>query len=220
MVRTRTQAVVGGRAPALALLLTTLAVVAVSLLVAKPAHAKTFTVNHTGDGPDGVPGNGSCNVVFGLCSLRAAIQETNANDNGPTADTINFDIRNDPNVPGNEVRTLKPTQELPTVFEPVTINGYSQPGASPNTLAQGDNAVLKIELDGSDASIYTNGLELGPASSNSVIKGLVINRYGYRSRRQHLGVLVFKAGVVAEVGEARSSSSVQTPLLAGRARSR
>jgi hypothetical protein len=28
------------------------------------------------------------------------------------------------------------------------IDGYTQPGTSPNTLAQGDNAVLKIELTG------------------------------------------------------------------------
>ena len=37
---------------------------------------------------------------------------------------------------------------LPTIEEPVIIDGYSQPGARPNTLAVGNNAVLKIELSG------------------------------------------------------------------------
>ena len=33
------------------------------------------------------------------------------------------------------------------------IDGYSQPGASKNTLAQGDNAKLVIALDGSSLSV-------------------------------------------------------------------
>ena len=53
------------------------------------------------------------------------------------------------------------------------IDGYTQPLSSPNTLTTGTNAALKIELNGTNASF---GLQIHNAS-NSVIKGLVINRF-------------------------------------------
>src|SRR5208282_443464 len=64
-----------------------------------------------------------------------------------------------------------------------TINGYSQFGASPNTLAVGDNAVLKIQLDGTyetaDPQYYTvgpTGVALGAA--NCVVEGLDLTGWG------------------------------------------
>ena len=172
--RARREGPAGSKKKALALGLL-VAVVAMSLLLtARPAHAQTFTVNYTGDGSDAVPGNGSCNVIFGLCSLRAAIQEANET-NG--ADTINFNIPDDPNISGKEIKTIKPDTELPTIFDQVTINGYTQAGASPNTSANVDNAVLKIELDGTNAGDDATGLWLGSGSSNSVVKGLAVNRF-------------------------------------------
>ena len=60
-------------------------------LTAAPAAAqgvsRTFTVNTTGDGTDASPGDGLCSItpVAGLCTLRAAVQESNAS--GPI-DTI------------------------------------------------------------------------------------------------------------------------------------
>ena len=44
----------------------------------RPAHAATFTVDSTGDATDVAPGNGKCATVEGTCTLRAAVQETNA----------------------------------------------------------------------------------------------------------------------------------------------
>jgi parallel beta-helix repeat protein len=57
----------------------------------------------------------------------------------------------------------------------VTIDGYIQPGDSPNTKAVGDNAVLKVQLDGSKGT-FDNGLDIATADS-SVIRGLAINRF-------------------------------------------
>jgi len=59
----------------------------------------------------------------------------------------------------------------------VIINGYSQPGSSANTLAKGTNAKLLIQINGtnSGASGAQGGLFIG--ASNSVVKGLVINRF-------------------------------------------
>src|SRR5438445_13495796 len=102
------------------------------------AAGTTFTVNVTGDGQDANPGNGICATAAGNCSLRAAIQEANANAG---KDTINF------NIPGAGVHTISPSTDLPPIAHAVVIDGYSQPGTSENTRANGDNAVLLIELE-------------------------------------------------------------------------
>jgi CSLREA domain-containing protein len=45
------------------------------------AQSSTFTVNTTTDSVDANPGDGVCADANGLCSLRAAIMEANANTN-------------------------------------------------------------------------------------------------------------------------------------------
>jgi hypothetical protein len=53
---------------------------AIAMLLAlsqAPLHAATFTVNDTADAIDAVSGDGVCNTTDGVCTLRAAIQETN-----------------------------------------------------------------------------------------------------------------------------------------------
>ena len=64
---------------------------------------------------------------------------------------------------------------LPAITEQASINGYTQPGASPNTLAVGDDAKLMVELNGTNAGFGENGLNL--TASDSTIKGLAINRF-------------------------------------------
>src|SRR5262249_3157082 len=85
----------------------------------------------------------------GMGSLRQAILDSNAHANpltpGNAADEIDF------NIPGAGVHTIQPSSALPTITDAVNINGYSQPGASPNTLTVGDNAVLEIQLNGAAA---------------------------------------------------------------------
>lgn len=139
------------------------------LVAARPAYAATFTVNVTGDGADLNLANGACDASPSRgtqCTLRAAIQE--ANDTAGE-DKIRF------NIPGSGVKTIKPGSELPTITESVTIDGYTQPGASKNTLARGTNAKLMIELDGSTPSA-ANGLVIGDGS-DTTIRGLVINNF-------------------------------------------
>lgn len=101
------------------------------------------------------------------CTLRAAIEEANET---PGADTIVFDI------PTTGVATISPTSALPEITNPVTIDGYSQPGVKPNTLVTGNDAVLKIELSGTSAT-GVNGLLI--FATNSTVKGLVINRWKF-----------------------------------------
>jgi hypothetical protein len=143
-----------------------------TLMVARPAHASTtFTVNDSRDLSDTNQLDGACDVFSAAdgdqCTLRAAIEQANAT---PGADTIDF------NVFGGEVFTLQPTSQLPEIRDDVTINGFSQPGAVENTLSRGTNAKLMVQLDGSRiAGVDSTGLRI--SAPNSVVRGLVINRF-------------------------------------------
>jgi CSLREA domain-containing protein len=171
MTQTNTSGLVWGKFLGVSFLLAT-----ILMLAASPAHAgTTFTVNSTGDFFDRNAGDGACDFSSALgnqCSLRAAIQETN-HPNNPGPDTIEFEIGGSG---ATGVKTIRPTAELPQITEAVIIDGFSQPGVSTNTAAVGTNAILNIQLDGSSAG-DAEGLSLGSGASNSIIKGLVINRF-------------------------------------------
>lgn len=130
-------------------------------LFASAIQATTFTVNSTND-----PGDGVCSATE--CTLREAINAANAN---PGKDTIAF------NIPGAGPHTIRPTSALPEITDPVIIDGYTQPGASPNTNPVGQviNAIIKIELEGSLISSLASGLTIVAGSSN--VRGLAINRF-------------------------------------------
>ena len=139
-----------------------------------------FTVTNTGD-------NGGVNPwpSAGTGTLRQAIVDADAAATGTAAnpDLIQFDIPTTD--PGYQSSTgsfsIQPLSALPTITDTVVLDGYTQPGASPNTLAIGDNAVLKIVLDGSLAG-SVDGLVI--AGGNSTVRGLVIDNFAawYRHR--------------------------------------
>ncbi len=112
----------------------------------------TYTVLNTNDSGGG--------------SLRQMIASVNA-DSSP--DVIQF------NIPGSGVQTITLASPLPTITNAVTIDGYSQPGASRNTLSTGSNAVLQIALNGVNAGAGANGLTI--SASNSTIQGLVVKNF-------------------------------------------
>lgn len=143
------------------------------LSLTAPVHAEpnaTITVNSAAD-----PGDGTCNAQN--CTLREAI--TLANSTVGVQDTIGFNISYSSS--GCNLFagycTIKPATELPAITDPVIIDGYTQPGTSPNTLAVGDDAELKIMLDGQGNAIH--GLQLN--AGNSIIKGLVVSDFGLES---------------------------------------
>lgn len=128
------------------------------------AQATTFTVNSTAD-----PGDGVCNATE--CTLREAINAANAN---PGQDTIAF------NIPGAGPHTIRPTSALPTITDPVIIDGYTQPGASPNTnpIGSNNNAMLKIQLNGElvpPPAPAEDGLVI--TAGGSIVRGMGI--YGF-----------------------------------------
>jgi hypothetical protein len=123
------------------------------LLCSGLVSAATLTVTSTNDS--------------GAGSLRECVTVANAN---PGADTIAF------NIPGPGVHTIAPITPLPPLTDVagVTIDGYTQPGAHPNTLAVGNDATLRIELSGALAGEQVAGLDV---RSPATIRGLVINRF-------------------------------------------
>jgi hypothetical protein len=134
----------------------TLALINDNLLLSRKVQAAGFVVTNTNDS--------------GAGSLRQAILDANANGIG-VVDTISF------NIPGGGVKTIKPASPLPVITTPTTIDGYTQPGASANTLAIGDNAVLLIELDGTNAGTGISAVGLSIKAVNCTIRGVVINRF-------------------------------------------
>ncbi len=141
---------------AVLLYLSLIATAAVALLLVLPggpgrrAAAASFTVNSTAD-----PGAGVCDVAE--CTLREALSAANVS---PDADLIAFAI------PGPGPHTIQPLSPLPTVTNPVIIDGTSQPGFAGTPL---------IELDGSLAGATANGLRI--TGGGSTVMGLAINRF-------------------------------------------
>jgi len=123
--------------------------------------AAPFIVNSSDDVDDG-----TCDAIH--CSLREALNAANTN---PGLDEIDF------NISGAGPHTIQPASALPSITDPVIIDGYTQPGASPNTNPPGlgSNAVLQIEIDGSNAGTGASGLTISAGSST--VRGLVINRF-------------------------------------------
>jgi hypothetical protein len=125
---------------------------AASALATSLSLAATFTVTNTDDS--------------GAGSLRQAILDANGN---PGPDEIVFAIA------GSGVHTISPTSPLPSITDVVQIDGYTQTGATPNTDVADDNAVLLIEVDGTNAGNVAKGFVLD--GGGSLIRGLVINRF-------------------------------------------
>lgn len=136
--------------------------------LAGEALANTYTVTNTTDS--------------GAGSLRQAITDANLQQvtggEACAGHSIVFAI------PGTGVHTIQPLSALPKFNIPITLDGYTQPGSSVNTLAQGTNALITIELDGTLAGA-TDAIVIGASipnsslcsGSGSVIRGLVINRF-------------------------------------------
>jgi hypothetical protein len=150
------------------------ALVMVGLLAPQARAVGTFSVNRPADTEDANLSNAVCDVnpiaSGNQCTLRAAVQEANDNNNPTEQDRINFNI---PDSVDPGVKTISLGESLPDINEPVIIDGYSQPLTSANTLAKGTNAKLLIQLNGKDT--IDRGLDI--QASNSVVKGLVINRF-------------------------------------------
>lgn len=139
------------------------------IAAAGAACADVFVVNTTADS--------------GAGSLRQAILSANALTSG--GGTVCAPHRIEFNIPGAGPHTIQPLSALPPVLITITFDGFTQPGAVPNNASQGNNSVLKIELDGSFAgasdgllfSATVPGGAFGCSGNLSTVRGFVINRF-------------------------------------------
>lgn len=97
-------------------------------------------------------------------SLREAILAANA---APGADRVVF------NVPGAGVQIISVLSPLPQITDSLEIDGYTQPGAKPNSLAVGSDAVVLIQVQGTQNT--SEGFTIN--ASNCTIRGLSITNF-------------------------------------------
>lgn len=121
--------------------------------------------------------------------LTAPIEVTNATGGGAAgslgaalirasgiagAQTISF------NIPGAGPHVITPVASgYPVVTSPVTIDGFSQPGATRNTSATASNSVLKIQISGA-GSDEAQALNFLNGAAGSVVRGISFT--GWSSR--------------------------------------
>jgi hypothetical protein len=108
----------------------------------------------------------------GAGTLRQAIIDANVTLG---IDTITF------NIGGTGPHIILPTATgLPTITDRTVIDGYSQPGSTPNTLTVGINATINLQIDG---SLTTGAVGLGVGADSCVIRGFSIVNW-------HIGILL------------------------------
>ncbi len=125
----------------------------------------TFTITYTGgDGNDvelefaHVTYPVTTTLDSGPGSFRQAILDANAM---PGLNKITF------NIDGEGVHTIQPLSALPTITDPVIIDGTTQPGFGGSPI---------VELDGSLAGTAADGLKI--TAGGSTVRGFAINRFG------------------------------------------
>ncbi len=147
-------------------------------LLVGQAHAAIFTVNNEFD-----PAGASTCIAPATCSLRQAITAANLTT---TADTIKFAFTARPafdppaepeapeGLPTITTVLMQPTSALPTITQPVIIDGYSVAGSQVNTAANASNARIRIHLNGINAG---NAQGLFVCANNVTIRGLAITNF-------------------------------------------
>jgi hypothetical protein len=102
----------------------------------------------------------------GAGSLRQALTTANVESGA----VISFAI------PNAGPHVIQPLSALPAITAAVTIDGYTQAGAAPNTAVVGTNAVIQIQIRGNSAGGGVHGLNV--TGGGSTIRGLAITGFG------------------------------------------
>lgn len=152
------------------------------LVLAFPASALAdFTVDSTGDQPDETI-NGTCKTAVNTCTLRAAIEESNAST--AVNDTIEFNSSFDGQLADTIAITLG---EFPVITDQVTINGDKGVPCKTEALVKGPC----VGVSGSAGlDVQSSNVEIrGIAVSGAGIGINVINKsLGFTAKDDWLGV--------------------------------
>jgi CSLREA domain-containing protein len=111
---------------------------------ARRASAANFNVNSLADTPDASLNDGVCADAGGACTLRAAIQQANAD---PPGDVIGFSVNG----------TINLTGALPDISNSMTING---PGSDKLTVRRDTGGVYRILTIKSGAMVMLSGFTI------------------------------------------------------------
>ena len=149
----------------------------------------SYTPNNNFDGDDSFTyedienGQDSNVATVSIAVGQLTVVVTNTLDDGSpgslpwainlaNSDTSSLPVLIDFDIPGTGPFVIQATTAvMPAIEHSVIIDGYSQPGASPNTLAQGDNAVILINLNAG----LGDGLDID--GGDSVVEGLAIGGF-------------------------------------------
>lgn len=170
------------RSTAFFFILTSLAALLIGwIFISIPAQANTFTVNDTGDGGDANTADTTCADAGGNCTLRAAIEQANAQATG-APHTIQFSIpSSDPGCTAS-LCTIQPAAALPAITRNgTTIDATTQSTNQPANCSPSPKCIV---LDGSAAPAGTHGLTIGDgtnAITSVTIKGFVIIKFASAS---------------------------------------
>ncbi len=154
-----------------------------ALVAATPfrqAHATDFTVNDPGFAVDNNPGNGACATAGGVCTLHAAIQESNALSG---SHTISFD-------PGIMALTALGA-DIPDIIAPIVINGTNSNGATGNRVEIDANNRDCFDFDETNTPAHPTGAR-GSTLANFVIRncsgdGVDLSGHGYTVSGNRIG---------------------------------
>jgi hypothetical protein len=155
--------------------------------------AQTFEVDSSGDQPDETPGDGTCATADGECTLRAAMQESEADGD---IDRIVF---------ADTVSVIRPESQLPSITRPLIIDatarGVSRTDLPPIPGVAIDGSLLPPVACGDDLDIGT-----GRADGGVVLQVEQV-------RVQVLGLAI--AGACAPIVLVGSSDSLLSKNLVG-----
>ncbi|MGH1542729.1 MAG: CSLREA domain-containing protein [Arenicella sp.] len=161
----------------------------------------SFTVNSTGDEADADKGDGVCATADGTCTLRAAIDEANVFE-GKQNIYFNIPAQTDTGCDASTgVCTIQPAAAY-IVRQSVNIDGYTQPGSTPNTLTTGLglDTVLKVVVHGTRSGSDDQSMFLLRDHRGSELKGMAIT--GTRLDRESYGqaIVIYKQDDSTEPG--------------------
>ena len=152
-----------------------LSLLALSALLAGPVpvvHAATFTVNSPADAVDANPGDGVCDDGTGNCTLRAAVQETNA---APGADTVSLPAGTYTLTIAGRGENAAATGDL-DITDDLTVNGA---GAA-DTIVDGGRLDRLFDVDPANTgvSVQMSGLTVRHGDADSGGGGGILSGVG------------------------------------------
>ena len=125
------------------------------------ASAAVYEVNSTGDEPDATPGVGGCLTAGLKCTLRAAVEESNASTAVPDEITFSSEFNR------QLADTIVLGSSLPAIDDPVTIEGgdcFGEDGPdAPCVGVEGPSGGAALTVEGTDG-VVIEGLSVTAAS--------------------------------------------------------